>query len=268
MEKLKKEPTQEQESKETPKKKKGKTKKILLWSFGIFLGLMLIVLCITAWIMAALFDPKPLPLVNKVPDREQYQSCLQKFKDGAVKLQSDPNELVKDQTIILSKKEVNAVLDSLTAVARGYLVMRLPDTTICDVRFEDGALFADVSQKVLVYNPFGQYMNMKLAIIPRVENNHLYLDVKSLQAGSMELSGDWVQGFINKDLKNFEKTDDGQMVVNTIKGLKLEPDKVHITYSPIQVQVLLMQQTLKLFSNDGEGGADSGDLLKLLQLLQ
>lgn len=269
MEEPQKEPNTEQKSKDALAKNKRKAKKILLLILGIFLLILLVVIGIVAWIAAALFDPKPMPTVNKLPDMEQYQSCLMKFQQEVAKTQEDPNALAKDQTIELSKKEVNAVLDSLTTSARAYLAIKLPDTTICDVRFDNGILYADVSQKAMFSTPFGHFVNMQLAIIPKVANQHLYLDVKSLKAGSMELSGDWVQKYIDKDLRDFEKTEDGEMVVRTLKGLRLESDKVYITYSPLQIQLLLTTQLLKLFSDDEDSNSsNSAELLKLLQLLQ
>lgn len=267
----KKEPNKEQESKETPEKKKGNGKKILLWSLGIVFALLLIVVGIVCYVMSALIDHEPLPTVNKVPDHKQYESCLLKFQEKSKQIASDANELAKDQTIILTKGEVNAILDTYAVAGRAFLIMRFPDTTISDVRFEDGVLYADASQKAPFSTPFGQYLNMKLAIIPRVEDNHLYLDVKSLKVGSMELSGDWVQDYIDKELRKTEQTEDGKMALNALKGLKLSPNDVEITFSPVGVATMQAAQLMKLLSSgseDGEFGTDSLQLLQLLQQLQ
>lgn len=261
----------EPEKQDNPVKKKSTWKRVLLWIIGIFLLIMLICIGLAAWIASSLFDTKPLPEVTKVPDMEKYQSCLSKFQNEILKTQEDTNSLMKDQTIEFSKAEVNAVLDTLTLSARTYLALKLPDTKICDIRFDNGILYADISQKVLFSTPFGQYINMKLEIIPKVANQQIQLNVKSLQAGTMGISGDWVQQHINKEMRKFEQTEDGQMVVATIKGLKLEPDKVYITYNPMQVQMLLTNQLLKLFSDEGGQELNLGnsqELLKILEALQ
>ena len=257
--------------------KKNTVKKVLFWALGIILAIMLMIIGTAIWMAAAIFDENPMPPVNKVPDMQQYQACLMKFQEAVLKPQDSTDALTKDQTLEFSKAEINALLDTLALSARTYLAMRLPDTTICDARFENGVLYADVSQKFLFSNPFGKYINMRLAIIPKVADQQLYLKVKSVTAGSMELSGKWVQHQIDQELRNFEQTEDGQMVIATIKGLRLEPDKVYITYNPMQLQMLLTNQMLRLFSdqsglelklNNGSLNGNTEDLLKLLEGLQ
>lgn len=271
----KKEPNNESnqasESKKTPEKKKSNTKKILLWSFGITLAIFLVLIGITCWVLATIFNSQPLSMVAKSTDLEVVQQCSDKFARLLEKNQDDPNALYKDQTVVFSKKEVNKVLDNLTIGAREYLNIEHPDTIISDVRFEDGVLYADASQKVAFYNPFGQYVNMKLAIVPRIENKHLYLKVKSMKAGSIELSGDWVQGNIDKELRKFEETENGQLIVGSLKGVKLESDKVYITINPFSLSTLYTTLLLKMFAGGlGEemGDQNSLQVLELLQQLQ
>ena len=244
--------------------KKRSVKKIVFWILGIMLVLMLIPVVVAAWICAALLDPQPLPARDCQPDFSQYESCIKKFQIRQEEGESLEAAMIKDKTVQLTKAEVNAVLDSLTAGARGYLAVRLPDTTICDVRFEKGALYADVSQKAAFSTPFGNFMNMKITIIPRIENQHLFLDVKKLSVGTMQLSGDWVQKYIDKDLKNFEKSDNGQMIVSMLKGLQLGDDYVKVTFNPMQVNMFLMQQALSIFSEGGDS-SNMSDLLKMLK---
>lgn len=248
------------EKNEVPKKKNRK--KIIFWILAILFVLLLIPVIIAIWVCAVLFDEKPLPTVNKTPDFQQYESVIKKFKPG--KNENTEEALMKDKTVALSKTEVNAVLDSLTAGARGYLAVKLPDTSISDIRFENGALHADVSQKSAFSTPFGKYMNMKITLIPRIEDKHMYLEVTNLSVGSIQLSGNWIQKYIDKDLQNFEKTDDGKLIISMLKGLQLEKDNVKVTFNPFQVQMFLMQKALSIFS---EGGSDGGisDLLQLLK---
>jgi uncharacterized protein YpmS len=247
------------------KKETGKRtgRKIILWIMGILLICILIAIGIATWLCATLFDEKPLQIINNEPDYSQYKSCIKKFKIKPKDGESLEDALMKDKTVDLSKDEVNAVLDSLTFGARGYLAVKLPNTTLSDLRFENAALHAKVSQKSAFSTPFGDYMNMTITITPRIENNHLYLDVRNLSVGSMTLSGDWVQKYIDTDLKQFEKTDDGQMIVTMLKGLQLEKNSVKVTFNPMQVNMFVMQKALSIFSN-GDGG-DLSDMLKLLK---
>jgi len=246
--------------------KKSNVKKILLWILGIIFTLILILVGIIAWICAALFDQEPLPIVKRDVDLSQYNSCIAKFKIKKQEGESAEAAYLKDKTVDLSQDEVNAILNSLTAGARGYLAVKLPDTTIADIQFKNGALYADVSQKATFATPFGKYMNMKLTMIPRIENQHLYLDVTNLSVGSMVVSGDYVQQFIDKDLKKFEKTENGQTVITMLKGLELDDDSVKVTFNPMQISMFLMQKALSIFSESGNGGSsDLSDLLKLLQ---
>lgn len=244
--------------------KKRSVKKIVFWVLGIMLVLTLIPVGIAAWVCAALLDPQPLPTMERQPDMSQYASCMQKFQVQPEEGESREAALLKDKTVKLSQAEVNAVLDSLTVAARGYLAVKLPDTTICDVRFENGALHADVSQKAAFATPFGNYMNMQITIIPRIEDQHLFLDVKNLSVGTMQLSSNWIQKYIDRDLKDFEKTDDGQMIVSMLKGLQLGTDYVEVTFNPAQISIFLLQKLFSSFSEGGDGG-NMSDLLKMLK---
>ena len=258
----------EQDAEQDEKKiiKKSNGKKILLWILGIVFTLILIMLAIAAWVCAALFDQKPLPIVKREVDLSQYNSCIAKFKIQRSEGESAEAAYMKDKTVDLSQDEVNAILNSLTAGAREYLAVKSPKTSIADIHFKNGALYADVSQEATFATPFGKYMNMKLTMIPRIENQHMYLDVTNLSVGSMVVSGNYVQEFIDNDLKNFEKTENGQTVITMLKRLELDDDSVKVTFNPMQISMFLMQKALSIFSESGnDEGSDLSDLLKLLQ---
>lgn len=254
--------TTDSELKSVTKKRTGK--KILLWCLGIVLFGIVAALGITAWICAALFDHKPLPVVSRQPDTSQYQSCISKFQVQPKEGESVQEAWARDKTVALSKKEVNAILDSITVGAREYLKVKSPDTTISDVYFKNGALHAKVSQKNVFPTPFGNYMNMRLILIPRIEDGHLYMDVKKLSTGTIDVSGEWIQEYIDNDLKHFETTDNGKVVVKMLKGLQLGEDNIKVTFNPMQVNMFLMQKALSIFSGEG-GGGDLSEMLKLLQ---
>ena len=252
------------EPKTAEKRRRGR--KVLHWYLGTILLGILIALGIIAWICAALFDSKPLPKISRDPDPSQYQSCINKFRVRPEGGENFQQALLKDKTVELSKKEVNAILNPVVLGAREYFKVKLPNTTISDVRFENGALHADISHKNTFSTPFGNYLNMHLTLIPRVEDGHLYLDVKKLSVGTVDLSGDWIQQYIDKNLRHFEKTNDGKMIVNMLKGFHTEADSIEVTFNPMQVNIFIIQKTLRIFSDKGKG--KKGNLSKMLELLK
>jgi len=250
----------DQKTPSVPKKNKGK--KLLFWILAIIACLMLITLAFTAWFLAGILDHEPLPTVLKVPDFIQYQNCINKIQQ---KIFNNNTGSTEDQTLEFTKAEINALLDSSTQISRIYLAKKIPDIKICDVSFEKGALYANISQKIPFSTPFGRYMNIKIQLIPRIKNKHLYVKIRSLSLGTMQLSGMFVQEYIDTKLIEFETSKHHKMLIKTLKSLQLDENKIIITFNPQQIQILLMHQALQIFSDKKN---DSNTFYNLLNLLQ
>lgn len=249
-------------------KKKNSIKKILLKIFAICLLMFLMVLAIVAWVCSELFDHKPLEEVTRTPDYKHIENITKKFgidldkkKKNNIAQQFLTLLMTPSKTVELSKEEVNSLLDSVTIGARLYLSQKMPNLTLSDMRFENGVLCADISFDSGYSTPFGKFLNGKIKLIPTISEKHFYLTITNLSLGGISVSGDPLQPTIDRDLKEFEKTEDGKAILNIITDFSVEKEYIKITFKPQELTMFVYQKMGN--SSNGDGGMEL--LQKFLQ---
>lgn len=226
--------------------------------------MLLIVIGIAAWVCSELFDHKPLEEITRTPDYKHIENITKKFgidRDNKNK-NNMPQQLIAlfmtpSKTVELSKEEVNALLDYSTMGARVYLAQKMPNLSLSDMKFENGALCADISFDSGYSTPFGKYLNGKIKLIPTISKKQFHLTITNLSLGGIAVSGDTLQPTIDKDLKDFEETEDGKAILTIVTDFSVSKEYIKITFKP---------QELTMFVYQKLGNSDNGDMgMGLLQ---
>jgi uncharacterized protein YpmS len=197
-----------------PIKKSKKNKYLLFGCLGLMLLVVVVIISFVLWGLSALFDEKPLEEVAKNPDPDKMVSIAEKFgldQQGGGDQQEMMMQLLNtlmetSKTISLSKSETNALLDYAVVGGREYLKQKFPFVILADAYFDNGCLYVSASYKNTFSTPFGQYLNMKMTLIPGVENNHISLKVKKLDVGVINVSGESLQQMLDEVIDDFERT--------------------------------------------------------------
>jgi len=253
-----------------PAKKSKKNKYLLFGCLGVmFLTIIIIVLSVL-WVFSALFDDKPLEEVAKNPDPDKMVSIAEKFGIDQ-KESGDQQEMVMQllntlmetsKTVTLSKEETNALLDYAVVGGREYLKQKFPSVSLSNAYFDNGCLYVAASYKNTFSTPFGQYLNMKITIIPGVKENHISLSVKNLEVGSITVSGNSLQTKLDEGIADFEKTKDGKMFLEVVSHLDVKQESVTITFNPQKMTMTLLNS---MGAGQDKGGLDADALMQMLQ---
>ena len=250
-------------------KQKRKTKLIVFGCLGSFLFVIIVLISLSLWGISLIFDKKPLNNVLKEPNEEQLVNIAKKFgvDENADSKENITMQLLNtlmenEKTITLNKSELNTLIDYSVMGGREYLKQKFPAATISNAYFKDGKLFVDASYKNSFSTPFGQYINMKITFIPGVSNHHISLRITNLKVGSMLISGSNLQKEIDKAIVDFEKTEDGKMIIDVVKKLDIQKESVTVTFNPQKLMMMLIQQI------QGQSSDGSIDINSLMQMMQ
>ena len=213
--------------------------KVLLWLTGIFFVVLIITLGFLWWFASSVISEKPFEISIRVPDMQTSASAMKKL-DISGKLSStlqDGGSLKsardKPETIEFTENEVNALLT--TGFTMQMASNQGVEQEIRDVFFKDGALTVLISKKIVVSNPLGKYLNIKVSFVPGIQNHHFYITPKAVSVGSLGFPESAVQGKLSNELAVFEQTEGGQAILNIITELKLEKGKLTAIYSPAKL---------------------------------
>ncbi|HCE44555.1 MAG TPA: hypothetical protein DET40_13495 [Lentisphaeria bacterium] len=228
--------------------------KVLLWIAGIFSVMLIMALGLLWWFASSVISEKPFEISIRVPDMQTTASAMKKLdindklvsvlggRDDSIERGSESDgqvgrvnlkKLEKIETIELTENEVNALLT--TGMTMQMASSQGADQEFRDAYFKDGALTVMISKKVIVGNPFGKYLNIKVSFVPGIQNHHFYVIPKAVSVGSIGFPESAVQGRLSSELAMLEQTEDGQAVLNVISELKLEKGRMTIIYSPARL---------------------------------
>ena len=256
-------------SSQEPPKKKSHTKLIVFGCLGSVIFIIIVFISLALWGFSMVFDAKPLENVLKQPDEQQLVSISKKFginedtdSKENIQMQLLNTLMSNEKTITLNKDELNTLIDYSVMGGREYLKQKFPAATISNAYFQDGKLFVDASYKNSFSTPFGQYINMHITFIPGVSNHHISLRITNLKVGSMLISGSNLQKEVDKAIVDFEKTDDGKMVIEVVKKLDVQKDSVSVTFNPQKLMMMMIQHM------QGQSSDGSIDLNSLMQMIQ
>ena len=250
-----------------PPKKKSHAKIIIFGCLGIILFFIILLIAITLWGLSIIFDKEPLKNAIKEPDEKQLVSIAKKFgldentdNKENVAMQLLNTLMETEKTITLNKAETNTLIDYSVISGREYLKQKFPSATISNAYFEDGKLYVDASYKNSFSTPFGQYINMKIIFTPDISKKHLSLKINNLKVGSTVISGESLQKEVNKAITDFEKTEDGKMILEVITKLDIQKDSITVIFNPQKLTMMMVNQL-----QGSDGSIDTDSLINLLQ---
>ena len=250
-----------------PPKKKSHTKLIIFGCLGSVIFIIIVFISLALWGFSMFFDNKPLENVLKQPDEQQLVSIAKKFgvnenvdSEENIQMQLLNTLMSNEKTITLNKDELNTLIDYSVMGGREYLKQKFPAATIANAYFKDGKLFIDASYKNSFSTPFGQYINMHITFIPGISNRHISLKITNLKLGSILVSGTNLQKEIDNAITDFEKTEDGKMIIDVVTKLNIQKESVTLTFNPQKLTMMLIQQV-----QGSDGSVDLNSLMKMLQ---
>jgi len=250
---------------------KGGCKKPLLWGClgcgGAAFLLVAAVVGIAVYALSSIFDEKPFPPVDRPPDSAAMASAMAKIQKSMLGDGSDDGSALalaamldgkqpaggaKEEELKLTATEVNALLDSGLAYMHGCeKTGESKDFRVADAVFENGVLSVKASFRPGVDLGFGEWINFEAKLVPEIKDRHLNLTVLKLKIGSMDLPPDSMKETVEENIAEFETSDNGRQLLDTISELTVEKNGVTVKYDPVKLMAIM----LKALSELGVDGA-------------
>jgi hypothetical protein len=254
----------------------GKPRRMRRWLMGcgcLLAGIMLLVaLAIGAaiWLLSLFFSREPMDTLPEPDNPVALASAVQKIQTAAMAGLLDSGVITNDTPAVkptsrkpllleLNQAEVNAILHYALGFRQGLAIAETgsADERI-DCSFHQGEFTLRFSKK-LPDTPFGNWLNLTASFIPKIENQHLFINMTSCRVGRLSIPLKSIQKRLSsKNIPEFEQSPEGRQILLLIDKLEVQPDGIAVHFRSQAVTDALSQAAgtniSSLFDLLGTGG--------------
>lgn len=236
---------------------KKRTKVVLLWMSLSVLALLASIVAIAALVGAGLLDEKPFPLSQRTPDGKALASAVKKldtFSKSKKGKKLDVAKIISNflltpvQTVTLDKNEVNALIDAglVESHAKTLAQKKQPEVILADASFNGKFFLLKISKNITKNikrdTPFGHFVNISMEFGVEVVDDHFKLRIRSLKVGDFPIPERWYKDELNRQIVVLENGEEGKRVLQIIRSLQIENDKVTLKYNAKELMLFLMEK--------------------------
>ncbi len=219
-------------------------KKIILVVLGVLLAIAIAFVVAACVIMVMVFDSKPFDAKHEAPNPADLASAVGKLTASLGDADDPLKSLAsifsgKDARIELIPKELNALVSSGIASRKA---MTGGSETLPNVKFEDACFKVEYPAKMPFSTPFGDYVNIYVEAIPKIENKNLTVKILKAKIGSLSIPADTVTEIANKEISKKDSDKDYKQMMEVIKEIYVENGNMIIVYDKKALAMMFMEK--------------------------
>lgn len=208
----------------------------------IFLALLcIIVLCVGCLLLYAAFAA-----FEDAPLRRDFSGFDPKSAQSAfAKIQKAISSPAKVESLVLNQKEVNSLL--LFALNSANIAMMpgnengsaafFRNPANYNVTFNNGSFLITFSRKLEFDNPFGDYVNARLVVVPEISGEDQNIRVVSSSLGDIPLPVSMVDSRLDGAMEHFKHMRNLEKYSGILKEFKVDKDNnLVIKFDPARVR--------------------------------
>jgi hypothetical protein len=152
--------------------------------------------------------------------------------------------LNKVRTVTLSKAEINSMLYMSVTAKNTYEDQKKENVKIENIVFDGEKFIIDIAIKLKYNTPFGQIVNVHVVIIPGIYDNDLEIEIRTLKLGDLSVPSSFVNYLLATSRGQIKKNENVQVLLKTIKLLKIEDNSLVVKYIPADMVNLVSRGRL------------------------